>query len=42
MYVDRCVFVDGAHVYAGPHCPHDNKYDEAGLVPEIGWTVQQS
>jgi hypothetical protein len=36
MEVDRCVYVDGKHVYAGPDCPHDRPEDF-----DPGWTVQQ-
>ena len=32
MMVDRCVFVDGEHVYQGTDCPHEDE--------EVGWTVQ--
>jgi len=40
--VDRCVFVDGVHVYAGKACPHfPGAEDEMGSAPEPGWTVQQ-
>jgi len=40
--VDRCVFVDGVHAYAGKTCPHfPGAEDEMGFAPEPGWTVQQ-
>jgi hypothetical protein len=42
VYVSRCVFIDGEHVYHGPDCPHNDSEDEQGLVKEPGWTVQQN
>lgn len=40
MYVDRCVYEQGVHVYAGPKCPHGRVVDEEGPVVPTGWTVQ--
>lgn len=40
MFVDKCVFIDGVHTYAGPDCPHGRETDEYGEVLPAGWTVQ--
>lgn len=41
-YVERCVYIDGIHVYAAEDCPHYEfqKSDEMGDVQPQGWTVQ--
>jgi len=39
MEVDRCVYVDGKHVYSGPDCPHDGYNRDDPLDLEPGWTV---
>lgn len=41
IYVSKCVFIDGYHVYAGPDCPHGRENDEEGENLPRGWTVQQ-
>ena len=42
MYTDRCVYLDGFHVYRAATCPHDTVIaDELGPGHEPGWTVQQ-
>lgn len=40
MYVDKCVFFDGFHVYPDSDCPHTRQSDEEGPVVPTGWTVQ--
>lgn len=40
MYVSRCVYVDGFHVYPDSDCPHTWDSDELGPVVPTGWTVQ--
>lgn len=43
MQVQRCVFVDGIHVYGPPDCEHVDPpaEDELGPVIPPGWTAQQ-
>lgn len=40
MYVDKCVYFDGFHVYPESDCPHTRTTDEEGPVMQTGWTVQ--
>lgn len=40
--VDRCVYVDGLHLYPGKYCPHDQTEDALGPVIPAGWTIQSS
>lgn len=41
IYVSRCIFVDGVHLYAGVHCPHERTHDQEGEILPAGWTAQK-
>lgn len=41
-FVERCVYIDGVHVYGAPDCAHSalQREDEMGEIVPDGWTVQ--
>ena len=34
-----CTYIDGIHVFPGPHCPHEDDYNSNTEENEPGWTV---